>query len=60
MQVIAPAGEPSGEGEHERRQNDILETEEEHMDWLESNLDLLGKIGLQTFMQFQNKPAEPS
>ncbi|MEM6683901.1 MAG: bacterioferritin [Pseudomonadota bacterium] len=34
----------------------ILESEEEHIDWLETQLDLVERIGLERFTQLQSKP----
>lgn len=36
----------------------ILDNEEEHVDWLETQLALLDKVGEQNYMQSQMKPGE--
>jgi bacterioferritin len=36
---------------------EILQNEEEHVDWIETQLDLLGLIGLPNYIQLQSKPA---
>jgi bacterioferritin len=32
---------------------DILESEEEHVDWLETQLELIDRLGLQNYQQSQ-------
>jgi len=39
---------------------DILESEEEHVDWLETNLGLVKLMGLQNYIQSQSEPGESS
>jgi bacterioferritin len=36
---------------------DILDSEEEHIDWLETQLGLVDQVGLQNWLQSQSEPA---
>lgn len=39
---------------------EIQESEEQHIDWIETQLDLITKVGLQNYLQSQLKSAEAS
>jgi bacterioferritin len=36
----------------------ILESEEEHIDFLETQFEMIGRMGLENYIQLQSKPAE--
>jgi len=38
--------------------SDILENEEEHVDTLETQFEMIQRMGLQNYIQLQNKPAD--
>ena len=38
--------------------SEILEGEEEHVDFIEIQLDLIPKIGIENYIQLQSRPAE--
>jgi len=38
----------------------IQESEEEHIDWIETQLGLIERVGLQNYQQSQMKPGEGS
>jgi len=37
--------------------SEILESEEQHVDFLETQLELITKIGLENYIQLQSQPA---
>jgi bacterioferritin len=38
--------------------SEILEAEEDHVDFIETQLDLISKIGIENYTQLQSQPAE--
>ena len=48
----------NAEGDHGSRMllQRILESEEEHVDWLEAQLELIGQVGLQGYLSEQIRP----
>lgn len=48
------------EGDYVSRQllTSILDSEEEHIDWIEAQLELIERMGMENYVQLQSAPAE--
>lgn len=58
--LVAAIADCEAVGDYNSREifEDILDSEEEHIDWLETQLSLIERIGLQNYCQSQMKPEE--